>query len=109
MLQFVITFLISFSAFATPVKELEKEALQSIKGYFYSSNRSLKQLRWVDMSLVDRENREYLVEAEAVAQRSPNSQSLALYHCGVFTRYMGGDNWEINLTTCEAFVDYPAH
>ena len=102
-----ILFFISLSTFATPVQELEKQALQSIKGYFMNSNRSLKQLRWVDLSLVSRQNREYLVEAEAVAQKSPISPSLALYHCGVFTRYVGGSSWETNLTTCEAYVDYP--
>jgi hypothetical protein len=108
MFKFIFTLLVSTSAFATPVKELEKEALQSIKGFFMNSNRSLKQLRWVDLSLINRQNREYLVEAEAVAQSSIISPSLALYHCGVFTRYLGGDDWEINLTSCEFLVDYPA-
>ncbi|MFN8847162.1 MAG: hypothetical protein ACK5W9_09955 [Bdellovibrionales bacterium] len=107
MSKLICLIFISLSASATPVQELEKQALQSIKVYFNSSNRSLKQLRWVDLSLINRQNREYLVEAEALAQKTPISQSLALYHCGVFTRHVGGSSWETNLTTCEAFGDYP--
>ncbi len=89
----------------SPSQRLEIHARNSIEKYFSTSNRALKSLRWVDLSLLDRQNQEYLVEAEAVAQTAAYSESLAFYHCGVFTRRVNRQDWEVNLTACEAFAE----
>lgn len=90
---------------ASPSQKLEIEARESIHNYFSTSNRALKSLRWVDLSLLDRQKQEYLVEAEVIAQRVAYSDLFSFYHCGVFTRRVSRQDWEINLTACEAFAE----
>lgn len=91
---------------AAPIDYLQREARDSIKTYFENSNRQLKSLRWVDLSLLNRENQEYLVEAEVIAQMLPFSQNFARYHCGVFTKRLTVNDWQVNLTACEAFSEF---
>lgn len=96
--------LISIQGFANPISTWQNAAYGSILEYFQSSNRNIQSLKWSNISIVDRENQDYLIEADITA-KNRTTLEINMFHCGVFARKVNNENWQVLLTTCEAFAD----
>lgn len=79
---------------------LQEEAIQSLGEYFKSSDRKIQKLKWIDLSLIDPDKQEYLLQAEVLARKNGHISS-SYFHCGVFSKKWSPVRWEVALTTCE--------
>ncbi len=104
-MKLLVAFLfISIQGFANPVSTWQNAAYGSLLEYFQSSNRIIQNLKWSNISIVDRETHEFLIEADITAKNRTTTE-VNLFHCGVFARRVNAENWQVLLTTCEAFAD----
>lgn len=100
----IVILLISIQGLTNPVSTWQNAAYGSLLEYFSSSNRIIQSLKWSNLSIVDKQNQEYLVEADVIAKNKTN-QEIKTYHCGVFAKKLNNENWQVKLTTCETFSD----
>ncbi len=104
-MKLLIAFLfISNHSFANPVSTWQNAAYGSLLEYFQSSNRIIQNLKWSNMSIIDRQTQEYLIEADIMAKNRTTTE-VNMFHCGVFAKKVNKENWQVLLTTCEAFGD----
>lgn len=101
---FLSILLFSIQGFANPVSTWQNAAYGSLLDYFQNSNRIIQDLRWSNMSIIDREKQEYLIEADIMAKNRTTTE-VSMFHCGVFAKKVNSENWQVLLTTCEAFAD----
>lgn len=102
---FLILLMFSGLVFAKgPGSSLRKEATQSLDEYFASSGRKIRQLKWVELSLLDSARQQYLLEAEVFAQKNGRLDT-SFFHCGVFSKKWNSQKWEVSMTACESLFD----
>ena len=104
MKKLILIVLLPLSTFANPVSTWQNAAHGAILEYFQNSNRTIKTFNWLNISIVDREDQEFLIEADVVA-KSITTQVLRTYHCGVFAQKVNQTAWKVLVTTCETFAD----
>ena len=100
----VSIFLISIQGFANPVSTWQNAVYGALLDYFQNSNRTIQNLQWSNMSIIDRKNQEYLIEADIMAKNRTTTE-VNMFHCGIFAKKVNSENWQVLLTTCEAFAD----